>query len=113
MTWPQGTSPPRQGQPQQPQQPSRLPSPCQQQTPLHEVGGPSTPIIGIPVGRLPPGSWERDYVTVERVRQLHDQVIEHEMRLHHHQSLVDQVISQLSATHIELHRARDLIEDSI
>ncbi|KAI3805328.1 hypothetical protein L1987_27602 [Smallanthus sonchifolius] len=35
------------------------------------------------------------------------------MRLHHHQSLMDQVISQLSATHIELHQARDLIEDAM
>ncbi|KAI3712210.1 hypothetical protein L1987_70761 [Smallanthus sonchifolius] len=35
------------------------------------------------------------------------------MRLHHYQNLMDQVISQLSATHIELHRARDLIEDPV
>ncbi|KAI3827817.1 hypothetical protein L1987_01903 [Smallanthus sonchifolius] len=83
-TWPQGMSPPRQAQPQQPQQPPRLPSPRQRQTPLRE-----------------------------RVRQLHDQGFEHEMRLHHHQSLMDQVISQLSTIHIELHRARDLIEDAM
>ncbi|KAI3798044.1 hypothetical protein L1987_33311 [Smallanthus sonchifolius] len=91
----------------------RLPSPRQHQTPLREVGGPSTPIVGIPVGRLPPRSWERDYLTVERVCQLHDQGFEHEMRLHHHQNLMDQVISQLSATHIELHQARNLIEDAM
>ncbi|KAI3815386.1 hypothetical protein L1987_15052 [Smallanthus sonchifolius] len=112
-TWPQGMSSPRQAQPQKPQQPPRLPSPRQQQTPLREVGGPSTPIVGIPVGRLPAGSSKRDYLTIERSRQLHDQGFEHEMHLHHHQILMDQVISQLSATHVELHRARNLIEDAM
>ncbi|KAI3676195.1 hypothetical protein L1987_85796 [Smallanthus sonchifolius] len=109
-TWPQGMSPPRQPQPQQP---PRLPSPRRQPALIHEVGGPSTLIVGIPVGRLPPVSWERDYLSVECVRQLHDQGFEHEMHLHHHQNLMDQVISQLSATHIELHRARDLIEEVV
>ncbi|KAI3744837.1 hypothetical protein L1987_57930 [Smallanthus sonchifolius] len=41
-TWPQGISPPKQTQPQQPQQ---LPSPRQHQSPLREIGGPSTPIL--------------------------------------------------------------------
>ncbi|KAI3825091.1 hypothetical protein L1987_06567 [Smallanthus sonchifolius] len=50
---------------------------------------------------------------VERVCQYNDQGFKHEMRLHHHQSLMDQVIIQLSATHIELHRARDLIKDAM
>ncbi|KAI3798062.1 hypothetical protein L1987_33330 [Smallanthus sonchifolius] len=50
---------------------------------------------------------------VERVRQLHNQGFEHEMRLHHHQNLMDQVISQLSAIHIELPKARNLIEDAM
>ncbi|KAI3814235.1 hypothetical protein L1987_18984 [Smallanthus sonchifolius] len=109
-TWPQGMSPPRQTQPQQPLQ---LPSPRQPPTSLCEVGGPSTPIIGIPIRRLPLGCWERDYLTVEHVRRLHDQGFEHEMRLHHHQNLMDQMISQLSATHIELHQARDQIEDAM
>ncbi|KAI3725497.1 hypothetical protein L1987_65287 [Smallanthus sonchifolius] len=86
-TWPQGMSPPRKPQPQQP---PRLPSPRHQLTSIHEVGGPSNPIVGIRVGRLPPGSWERDYLLVERVRQLHDQGFEHEMRLHHHKNLMDQ-----------------------
>ncbi|KAI3712459.1 hypothetical protein L1987_71016 [Smallanthus sonchifolius] len=78
-TWPHGMSPPRQTQPQQPQQPPRLPSPRHQPTSIHEVRGPSTPIVGIPVGRLPPGSWERDYLTLKRVRQLHEQGFEHEI----------------------------------
>ncbi|KAI3825323.1 hypothetical protein L1987_06805 [Smallanthus sonchifolius] len=85
-TWPQGMSPPRQTQPQQPQQPPQLPSPRQHQSPLREIGGPSVPMIGIPVGRLPPGSLERDYLTVERVCRLHDQGFEHEMHLHHHRT---------------------------
>ncbi|KAI3802050.1 hypothetical protein L1987_30174 [Smallanthus sonchifolius] len=96
-----------------PAEPPRLPSPRHQPTSIHEVGGPSTPIVGILVGRFPPGSWERDYLTVERVRKLHDQGFEHEMRLLHHQNLMDQVISQLFATHIELHRARDLTKDDV
>ncbi|KAI3774068.1 hypothetical protein L1987_48611 [Smallanthus sonchifolius] len=70
-------------------------------------------MLGIPVGGVPPRSWERDYLTVERVRQLHDQGFDHEMRLHHHQNLMEQMAGQLSATHLELHRARDLIEDAM
>ncbi|KAI3744985.1 hypothetical protein L1987_58084 [Smallanthus sonchifolius] len=50
---------------------------------------------------------------MERVRQLHDQGFEHEMCLHHYQSLMEQMVSQLSATHLEMHRARDLIEDAM
>ncbi|KAI3813911.1 hypothetical protein L1987_18646 [Smallanthus sonchifolius] len=63
--------------------------------------------------RLPRRSWERDYITVERVLQLHDQGFEHEMRLHHHQNHMEQMVSQLSANHLELHQARDLIEDAM
>ncbi|KAI3725097.1 hypothetical protein L1987_64872 [Smallanthus sonchifolius] len=63
--------------------------------------------------RLPPESWERDYLSMEGVHQLHDQGFEHEMRLHHYQNLMDQVSSKLTATHTELHRARDLIEEAV
>ncbi|KAI3754908.1 hypothetical protein L1987_54700 [Smallanthus sonchifolius] len=94
-TWSQGMSPPRQPQPQQP---PRLPSPRHPPASIHEVGGPSTPIVGIPVGRLPPESWEQDYLSVERVRQLHDQGFEREMRPYHPQNLMDQVSGMASSS---------------
>ncbi|KAI3744692.1 hypothetical protein L1987_57781 [Smallanthus sonchifolius] len=103
-------SPPRQTQSQQP---PRLLTPLQHRSPLQEVGGPSVLMLRIPIGGLPPRNWERYYLTVERVPQLHDQGFKHEMRLHHHQNLMEKMVGQLSATHLEFHRARDLIEDAM
>jgi hypothetical protein len=78
------------------------PQPQQPQRPIlnWENGGPSAPIIGVPVGRYQQKVWEgqEPYVS-ERVRRLQDRSNEHALQLYTHHNMLDQLLSQMAVAH--------------
>lgn len=69
----------------------------------------SQALLGVPIGRHP--QTLLDPITTEGFRQLHEQNLLHEVRMQHHQSLIEQLAQNLAAAHQDMQRARDRIEE--